>query len=86
MNSPSLEELSVLLNTDTSHISPMVSGLHYLDAKDIMTLAHMQEQIKMKAKKEILAQHKYPIWQGKNDKQWYTYLPDETKKRPSQEG
>lgn len=43
----------------------MVPDLHYLDAKDIMTLAHMQEQIEMNKRKEYLAQHKYPIWQGK---------------------
>lgn len=31
-------------------------------------------------KKAIKARHPYEIYQGKNDKRWFTYVPDDTKK------
>lgn len=34
----------------------------------------------MRKREEILRQHHYSIWQGKDSK-WYTYLPDESKSR-----
>lgn len=40
----------------------------------------MQEQIEMKKREEILSKHPYKIWEGKDEK-WYTYLPDEKRKR-----
>ena len=35
----------------------------------------MQEMIEMQKRKQILANHPYEIWTGKDGK-WYTYLPD----------
>ena len=37
------------------------------------------QEIVMTIQKKILSEHKYNIWQGKSDKYWYTYIPDETK-------
>lgn len=36
--------------------------------------SYVQEQMKMKRRKELLNKHPYKIWEGKNGK-WYTYLP-----------
>ncbi|MDO5151653.1 MAG: site-specific integrase, partial [Oscillospiraceae bacterium] len=46
----------------------------------IINLSNVTEQLEMKERKELIAEHldKYKIWIGKNGK-YYTYLPDETK-------
>ena len=54
--------------------------LKYAVENNIIDFAYMQEQIEMKKREEILKQHPYSIWQGKDDK-WYTYLPDKSKER-----
>ena len=41
----------------------------------IIDLAHLQEQINMSKRQEILKRHKYKVSQGK-DGRWITYLPD----------
>lgn len=41
----------------------------------IIDLSYVQEKIEMAKREEILKQHSYKIWQGKDSK-WYTYLPD----------
>lgn len=41
----------------------------------------VQEYVEMKKREEIIKNHPYSIWQGKTDKKWYTYIPDETKER-----
>ncbi len=46
----------------------------------IIDLSYVQEKIEMAKREEILKQHSYKIWQGKDSK-WYTYLPDENKSR-----
>lgn len=46
----------------------------------IIDLSYVQEKIEMAKREEILKQHQYSIWQGKDSK-WYTYLPDENKGR-----
>lgn len=53
--------------------------LQYVINEGIIDVTYVQEQIEMKKRDEILQQHPYSIWQGTNDKKWYTYLPDETK-------
>lgn len=54
--------------------------LKYAIENGIIDIAHVQEQIEMNKRKELLEKHPYKIWQGK-DKKWYTYLPDEKKGR-----
>ena len=47
--------------------------LKYALENGIINLSYVQEEIEMKRRKEILKNHPYKIWQGKNGK-WYTYL------------
>lgn len=54
--------------------------LKYAIENDIINLEHVQEQMHMKEREELLKKHPYKIWQGKDDK-WYTYLLDENKGR-----
>lgn len=44
----------------------------------IIDLSYVQEKIEMRKRDEILKQHSYKIWQGK-DGYWHSYLHDETK-------
>lgn len=46
----------------------------------IMDIPDIQAIIEMKKKKELLEQHPFQIWQGK-DGSWYVYLPDEERGR-----
>ena len=41
----------------------------------MIDLEYLQATIDMKKKQEILSNHPYTIYQGKDGK-WYTYLPD----------
>lgn len=43
-------------------------------------MSYIQEQIEMNKRKEILNNHEYKIWEGKNGK-WYTYLLNEDDKK-----
>lgn len=54
--------------------------LRYISDNDMITLALIQEKVKMRNRQEILDKHPYRIYQG-NDKKWYTYLPDDEKGR-----
>lgn len=54
--------------------------LQYLLKNDMIDLQNIIQSEEMLKKKEILDNHPYKIWQGKNQK-WYTYLPDEEKGR-----
>lgn len=47
---------------------------------DMINLADIEEVMNKNKREEILKQHPYEIWQGKDDG-WYTYLPDKTNKR-----
>lgn len=47
----------------------------------MIDLQHLQAEIDMKERRQYLNQHPYSIWQGKNDSKFYTYLPDDKKKR-----
>lgn len=49
---------------------------------DIIDLSHMEEQVNMKKREEILKKHLYNIWQDKNGF-WHTYLPSENGQRKS---
>lgn len=54
--------------------------LRYALENDIIDLNHIQSVINMKNDLKILDSHPYKIWCGNNGN-WYTYLPDENKKR-----
>lgn len=54
--------------------------MKYAIENGIIDLEHVQEEIHMKEREKILKEHSYSIWKGKDEK-WYTYLPDEEKKR-----
>ena len=43
----------------------------------IIDLAHIQEQLEMKRREELLSMHPYKIWQADNGL-WNTYLPNES--------
>lgn len=45
----------------------------------MINVSDVQEQIKMNKRKELLEKHPYSIWEG-SDGNWYTYVPDDTKK------
>lgn len=55
--------------------------LKYAIESGMIDLQHLQAEIDMKERKQYLNQHPYSIWQGKNDNKFYTYLPDDKKKR-----
>ena len=54
--------------------------LKYAIENDIINLSHIEEQVEMNKRKELLEKHPYKIWQGKNGK-WYTYLPSNDNER-----
>ena len=45
----------------------------------MLDLSDVQNSMEAMKREELLKQHPYKIWQGKDGK-WYTYLPDEGKK------
>lgn len=55
--------------------------LQYLTESCNIDLDVVRENILMNTRKEVLAQHCKPIWQGKGNNRWYTYLPDSNCKR-----
>ena len=63
-----------------SFISKENEVLKFAVEQGIINLAYVREQIEMNKREEILKNHPYEIWEGKNGK-WYTYLPDEEKGR-----
>lgn len=54
--------------------------MKYAIENGIIDLEHVQKEMDMKERKKLLEKHPYKIWEGK-DGRWYTYLPDENKKR-----
>ena len=54
--------------------------LKYAIENDIIDMELVRQKIEMSEREEILKQHPYTIYQGK-DLLWYTYLPDEIKGR-----
>ena len=54
--------------------------LKYIVASGKLNWKQVQEEIAMSKRQEILNQHTYSIYQGKDGK-WYTYLPDKENKR-----
>lgn len=54
--------------------------LNYAIQNGIIDIQDVQEKIEMKEREELLKQHPYKIWEGK-DGRWYTYLPDEERGR-----
>ena len=57
-----------------------IENLQYALDNNIIDLAYMKEQIKMKKRQKYLEQHEFKIWKGNDDK-YRTYLPDEKKGR-----
>lgn len=54
--------------------------LKYALEHDMINISYVQEQIAMNKRKEVLENHPYSIWEGKDGK-WHTYLPDKKKGR-----
>ena len=54
--------------------------LKYAVENGMINVSYVQEQIKMKKRKELLEKHPYKIWEG-NDGKWYTYIPNQEKGR-----
>lgn len=54
--------------------------MKYAIENGMIDMTYIREQIEMNKRKELLEKHPYKIWEGKDGK-WYTYLPDEKKKR-----
>ncbi len=50
-----------------------------IEENAIIDLTYVQEQIKMKKRKEILKRHQYSIWFNEKENVWYSYLPDSSK-------
>lgn len=50
--------------------------LKYAIENGMFDTAHVQEQMEMQKRNDLLEKHPYEIWRGKNDN-WYTYLLDE---------
>lgn len=46
----------------------------------MIDMSHVQEQIEMNKRKELLEKHPYRIWEGKDGK-WRTYIPNGDKRR-----
>ena len=58
----------------------MILPFEYALEHGMINVSDVQEQIKMNKRKELLEKHPYSIWEG-SDGNWYTYVPDDTKKR-----
>lgn len=54
--------------------------LQFAIKSGMLDAALVEEKIEMQKRKALLEKHPYSIWPGKDGK-WYTYLPDEEKKR-----
>lgn len=54
--------------------------MQYAVENGMIDLAYVREQIEMSKRDELLKQHPYTIWQGR-DGVWKTYLPDQEKGR-----
>lgn len=54
--------------------------LKYALENGMIDMSYVQEKMEMKEREELLNQHQYEMWQGKDGK-WYTYIPDRTKGR-----
>lgn len=53
--------------------------LRFIIDRGMLDLSDVQNSMEAMKREELLKQHPYKIWQGKDGK-WYTYLPDEGKK------
>ena len=54
--------------------------LKFAQENDIVDIKEIAASYEMKKYEQLLAQHPYDVWQGKNGN-WYTYLPNEKKGR-----
>ena len=57
---------------DTAYVRDMIEIAHGMIDAELM-----QKQIEMQRRKELLFNHPYDIYQGKDGK-WYTYIPDDS--------
>lgn len=67
------------INIEETDFSKM-DVLNYAIENGIIDVSYVQEKIESMKKIELLKQHPYKIWKGKDEK-WYTYLPDEKRGR-----
>ena len=56
-----------------NELNSLPDDLKYAFENGILDLSHIQQLVEMKRRKELLEQHPYQIWQGKNGR-WYCYL------------
>ncbi len=65
-----------------NNLSPYSNAemLQFVSSNGIIDLAAVQQQLEMKRREELLAQHPYAVWEDKNGA-WNTYLPDLEKGR-----
>lgn len=72
----------------TNYVTPETTNAAVLDGnlQDLLKFGilngtidvpHLQDEYEMKKNEEILQQHQYKIWQGKNGR-WFTYLPTDS--------
>lgn len=54
--------------------------MQYAIEHDIINVSYVQEQIEMNKRRELLEQHPYNIWEGKDGK-WRTYIPNGDERR-----
>ena len=54
--------------------------LKYAVENGMINLSHIEEQVEMGKRKELLEKHPYSVWHGKDGK-WYTYIPDTENRR-----
>lgn len=55
-------------------------ALKYAIENGIIDITYVQEKVNMQKREDILKEHPYKIWEGKNGK-WYTYVSDGNKGR-----
>lgn len=55
--------------------------LNFALQEHIIDISYVRDMARMKKREEILKKHPYKIWQGKTNRRWCTYLPDDTKPR-----
>ena len=74
------EQLNQTVDTNPQNTLTKEDILNYALNNGMLDLALIQAQEQLRKRKEILNNHPYEIYQGK-DQKWYTYLPDKTKGR-----
>lgn len=69
------------MQSNVIDFSNHLEALRYASESGIINFEDICQKINDMKTKEYLQKHSYSIWQGKNDKKWYTYLPDKNSER-----